>query len=105
ELPDLVRRDVERHQLIRRLDPFVEVDRLAVLRPEADRHRAVETTAELLELAALVAHVARVDAQVVAHDEIIWCRERDSSGIRREAERALTDLLVVREAFCLATRH
>ena len=97
ERPHGVVAHVERHELVGRLDALVEVDRAAVLGPEADADVAVERVAELAERLAAIGDGAHVDA-VVGHPvgvEVVGRGERHLPGIGREAEAALADFGVV----------
>ena len=100
--PHRVGCDVEREHLVRRLHAFVEVDRRAVLRPEVDRHVAVEACAELAEGRAAGADVAQIHALVVHEHEVVRRREGDGAAVGGEAHAALGDLRVLRDPLDLS---
>src|SRR6185503_8053915 len=105
-LAELVLVAVDGEQLLRRLDAFVEIDRLAVFRPEADRQIAVEAAVELLERLAPIGHRAQIDT-VVGHAVALHVVGRavgDVAAVGRELRRGLADFGILREAFNLARR-
>ena len=98
-LPDYIFVDVECHQLIGRLDPFVEVDRLRILRPECDGDIAVEIVAKLLEHPAAIVGTAQINA-VVGHAvlrHVSRRREGYPLAVRGELQIALWDFSIVRQ--------
>ena len=96
QLANFTRRDVNRAQLLGRLDPLVEKDRLCVFRPPSNRHVAIEVRADLPEHSATIRQLSHIDLVQVHELEIVRGAERDVSPIGREAHRPLGDVLVGR---------
>ena len=114
ELLHVAVRDGEREQLRRGVEAGVEVDRVALRRPESvlhaiaaaatDAHVVVERAAELLPRRGRVGDRANVDLLEMHELEIVGRRERDHLAVGREAHRAFGDVGVLRQALDLAAR-
>ncbi len=107
DLPHFVLVHVDGEELVGRPDAFVEVDRVAVVRPEAEADVAVEPAFELAERRATVGHGADVDAAVrhAVAGQVVGRREGHPASVGREAQAAFADFEVVREALDLARGH
>ena len=107
DLAHLVLTHVHRKQLRRRLQPLVEIDRVAVLGPEADRDVAVEPALELAERLPAIADVANVHARVrhAVAGQIVGRAEGDPAAVRREADAGLAHFAVVAQPLDLSGRR
>src|SRR5262249_2046737 len=81
---------------------MVEINLLAVFGPETDPAVAVEVGAQFLPISAGILARTDVDAPVAKVGEIVVGGKGDHHAVRRKAERALADLLVVGQPLYLS---